>query len=423
MAILQSNEFWNGASKKIADVLQTNGSSAMIVIDFEGLPALDGIFGPLIVDSFLKEAASRLASALQSTDIISCWGRHQIVCCLTYLLSSSHAELAAYKVLNVLSMPFQYMNREIILSTRIGVSISIGSDHSDSVNGLLRQANVALQHACQERESLKIFSHELDELTLLEMDLIVDLERAIDESRIFLVYQPQVKLNSNQIIGTEALLRWTHPLRGPIFPDRMIRTAERTALISKLTLWVMNTALRQTAEFRKAGLQLRTSINMSAHNLREGDLVDLMGETLMIWGIPPELVLIELTETAIMQEHKQCIKTLQAFRDMGIRIAMDDFGTGYSSMALLGKLPIDELKIDISFIREMFTKPEHYKIVVTMIELGHAMGMQVVAEGVEDKGTFDQLRGLGCDIAQGHYIGYPLPQPNLIEHVKNYNKS
>jgi predicted signal transduction protein with EAL and GGDEF domain len=418
--ILESNAFWNGATKKITEARQLNGSAAILVIDFEGLPSLDAIFGPMTVDSFVKMAASRLSAALKPEDLVACWGRYQVVCCISYLLSPSHAELAAYKVLNILSLPFQYLNREIMLFARIGVSI--GSSGNDNVNELLRKANVALQHAFQERESLKIFAADMDELTLLEMDLIVDLERSIDESRIFLVYQPQVKLSSNQIMGTEALLRWTHPQRGPIWPERMIRTAERTALISKLTLWVLNTALKQAADFRKEGLNLRISINMSAHNLREADLVDLVGERLAIWGIPPEFILLELTETAIMQEHKQCLHTLRAFREMGIRIAMDDFGTGYSSMSLLGQLPIDELKIDISFIREMFSKPEHYKIVVTMIELGHAMGMQVVAEGVEDKSTFEQLRNLGCDLAQGHYIGYPLPPPNFIEHVKSYNK-
>lgn len=201
----------------------------------------------------------------------------------------------------------------------------------------------------------------------------------------------------------------------------MIRLAERTGLITKLTYWVFNTVMRQCADYRRAGCDIGVSVNFSAINLRETDLADVVSQGLELWNVPPKHVVIELTETAIMDEHRQTLLILERFKEMGLQISMDDFGTGYSSMALLQKLPIDEIKIDISFIRNMTEKPESEQMVDSIIGLAHKLGMRVIAEGVEDWQIFSRLRELGCDMIQGYLIGRPVILQEFIPMVLNFN--
>lgn len=416
MPTLRYREFLKKAEKVLTRCRADKQLLAVIVIDFEGLSELDSVLGYAAVDAILYEVGVRVSGALHENDLVGYIGRHQVGCILPMLPTRGHAELAGHKLLRVLSEPFQQSDRQVLLVTRIGISLM---NHHDYVLGeLLRQAFSSIRSATNERELIKVYSHDIDELIMLELDLMIDLERAVEESRVFLVYQPQLRVNTNQIIGSEALLRWTHPTRGPIGPESMIRVAERTALISKLTFWVFNTAMRHCAEMQEAGLDLGVSVNFSAHNLREPDLADIVQETVEIWNIPATKIQIELTETAIMEEHKRSITTLTRFKEMGFRIAMDDFGTGYSSMALLGKLPIDEVKIDISFIRDMLKKPEQDRIVASMIDLAHALHMSVVAEGVENLATFERLRELGCDIIQGYFVGHPMPLGQFITNMQ-----
>jgi EAL domain-containing protein (putative c-di-GMP-specific phosphodiesterase class I) len=232
-------------------------------------------------------------------------------------------------------------------------------------------------------------------------------------------YQPQINAVSGKIESTEALLRWNHPHRGSIRTNKLIQVAEGTELMPKLTLWVFHTALRECYEYRKAGLDAGVSINFSADDLRDPELLELVLQGLSLWGVPPGHVTIELTETAVMQNHSNILGTLHRLKDAGLRLAMDDFGTGYSSMARMLDLPLDEVKIDRVFVKHMTTRHTHDRIVDSMINLAHRLDLSVVAEGVEDFVTYERLRALGCDIIQGYFIGKAMPLPELIEAVVN----
>lgn len=420
MPIFQYQDFFNKANEVLWAPNVEKNAIGVVIIDFERFSELDGMLGYLAVDRIAEQVVKRLESSLRETDLIGHMGRHQFACLLSFLSTPSHAELAGNKILRILSEPFVQNGRRFNILPRVGIAIA--GPAVLSVDELLRKANSAVCQARTEREPLKIYSMAIEGHMHFELDLLA-LDVAIEESRVFLVYQPQVDLSTGNVAGAEALLRWTHPQRGPIRPDVMVEVAERTALISKLTFWVFNTALRQCAEYRHAGVDIGISINFSAYNLREPDLVEIVTQGLDLWNVPPEKIVIELTETAIMDGHTSSMQALHAFKDMGLRIAMDDFGTGYSSMSLLRKLPIDELKIDMSFICNMVCNPDHERIVDSMISLAHKLGMRVIAEGVEDKETYEHLRKLGCDLIQGYLIGKPMPLEEFIPTVLAYNQS
>lgn len=403
--------------RTIDDILQESRPAgrrcAALVVDFEGLRDLDGALGYVAVDHIIAQAASRVVEALHPNDVVGMIGRHQLACLLHDLPGEGHAMLAAHKVLRALAPPLVHGERRLVLSPRIGMALSESS--KAGADQLLRNANSAMRQARLQREPVKVFERSADELLLLGIDLWSDLGGAIEEGALFLVHQPQLDLASGRIEATEALLRWTHPQRGPIRPDLMVQVAEGTGLMSRLTLWVFNTALRQCAEYRKSGLSAGISINFSADDIRDPEIVDLVAQGLDLWGVPAGEVIIELTETAVMEGHPGALEALWKFKDMGLRLSMDDFGTGYSSMARLLQLPLDEIKIDMTFIRDVTTSPAHERIVDSIIGLGHSLGLRVVAEGVEDTATLELLRSLGCDTIQGYLIGRPIPLPELID--------
>jgi EAL domain-containing protein (putative c-di-GMP-specific phosphodiesterase class I)/GGDEF domain-containing protein len=413
MQALSYRDFLQAIDGIVHESRQAGRHCAALVVDFEGLADLDGVLGYAVVDDIIDHGASRLVEALQPNDLVGMIGRHQLACLLHDLPGEGHAVLAAHKALRVLTAPFVHGERRLVLAPRIGAALSESSEAG--ADQLLRNANSAMRQARLQREPVRMFERSADELLLLGIDLWSDLGGAIEDGGLFLVHQPQLDLASGRIEATEALLRWTHPQRGPIRPDMMVQVAEGTGLMPRLTLWVFNTALRQCAEYRRAGLQAGISINFSADDIRDPEIVDLVAQGLDLWGIPASEVIIELTETAVMEGHPGALESLWKLKNMGLRLSMDDFGTGYSSMARLLQLPLDEIKIDMTFVRDMTTSPAHERIVDSIIGLGHRLGLSVVAEGVEDAATLELLRSLGCDTVQGYLVGRPMPLPELID--------
>lgn len=411
--MLSYQDFLRTASQALHELHGGSRKNALLIVDFERLTELDGILGYRAVDEILQLVAERIGDALNSEDIVGATGRYQIGCLLVNLLTDNHAILAAHKILRILAQPFTRNNRRIILTSCIGVASN--THHSSDLEQLMSNASFALLQARFNRESIKLFIEEEKEPKLLGVDLWSDLGRAIETSEPHLVYQPQYNISSRRIKSTEALLRWNHPHSGPIRPDKLVRIAEGTELMSRLTLWVFNTALRQCAEYRKAGLDAGVSINLSADDLRNPELPELFEQGLNLWGVPPDDVMIELTETAVMGDNPGSMQTLHELKDIGMKLAMDDFGTGYSSMERLLLLPLDEIKIDMTFVKDMATSPTHERIVHSMIGLGHLLNLHVVAEGVEDLATYKQLKKLGCDTIQGYLIGKGMQLPELIE--------
>ena len=417
MTALSYQDFLQIASRKLCDPNNLGQHNALLLVNFERLAELDGVLGFNAVDAVVRQISSQVKDALSAESLVGITGRYQICCLLVELLSDAHAILAAHKILRILMLPVVLDKRNITLAPRIGVALSNKS--GCALDKLLSDASLAIHQARLEQESIKLFAAETKDPFLSQIDLWSDLGSAIEAGELHLCYQPQINLASGKIESTEALLRWHHPDHGPIRTDKLIQVAEGTALMPKLTLWVFHTALRECSEYRRSGLNAGISINFSADDLRDPELTELVAQGLSLWGVSPGNVTIELTETAIMENHSGTLDTLHKLKDMGLKLAMDDFGTGYSSMARMLDLPLDEVKIDMIFVKHMTTKSAHDRIVDSMISLAHRLNLSVVAEGVEDIATYDRLRTLGCDVIQGYLIGKPMPLPELIQTVSN----
>ncbi len=418
MSVLPYPDFLQTASEILHEQQSVAQRNALLVINLERLPELDGVLGYLTVDEIVQQVSEQLGNELNSKDIVGITGRYQIGCLLVDLSTNGHAMLAAHKVLRILTYPHILGERHIFLLPRIGVALS-RQNSCDEIGELMSNASLAMHQAKTHKESIQLFAEEDDDLLLAGIDLWSDLGQAIEASELYLGYQPQINVSNGRIESTEALLRWNHPSRGPIRPDKMVGVAEGTELMFKLTMWVFHTALRQCAEYRKAGLDAGVSINFSADNIRDRELTELVLQGLNLWGVPPSCVTIELTETAVMENTPGSMETLHELKDIGLKLAMDDFGTGYSSMARLLELPLDEIKIDMIFVKNMMTQSTHKRIVDSMIGLGHRLNLSVVAEGVEDIATYECLRSMGCDIIQGYLIGQAIPVTELIETFAN----
>ena len=245
-----------------------------------------------------------------------------------------------------------------------------------------------------------------------------DLRQAIEGGQLAVHFQPQIEIKSNELLGVEALVRWQHPTHGLIPPVHFIPMAEQTGLVDLLTIEVMEQSLRQAGEWKKAGLSLNVSINMPPSSFKNLDLPETLSEKIEGYGLDPGQVTLEVTETTLMQELTKSLDILTRLRMKGLALSIDDFGTGYSSMVQLYRIPFTEIKIDLSFVKKATTDQEAFAIVKMVTMLGHELGMTVVAEGVEDKMTWDLLHELGCDIAQGYYMARPMTGEALLNWYK-----
>lgn len=248
--------------------------------------------------------------------------------------------------------------------------------------------------------------------------LIGELDHAIRRDQLLLYYQPLVSLSTGQIAHVEALVRWQHPQRGFLLPEQFIPLAEHTGLIKPLSLWVLNTALRQCHVWQQAGLSVEVAVNLSMLNLHDVRLPDRISELLATWNIAPTQLEVEITESALATDPQCAKEILSRLSAIGVRIALDDFGIGYSSLASLKRLPVTEIKIDKSFVMDMAVNTDDATIVRSIIDLGHNLGLKVVAEGVENQITWDLLAAFGCDYAQGYYLSYPLPAAALARWLR-----
>jgi EAL domain-containing protein (putative c-di-GMP-specific phosphodiesterase class I) len=258
-----------------------------------------------------------------------------------------------------------------------------------------------------------VYEPELDQNSPDRLALVGELRRAIDENELVLHYQPKLDIRTNQVVGVEALVRWRHPERGVLSPGEFIGVAEETGLIRPLSLWVLETALRQAREWQTRGYNLSVAVNLSMRNLHDDDLPAIVAEHLSRVGVAADLLVIEITESTLMADPERALNIVERLTDVGARIAIDDFGTGYSSLSYLTRLPVSELKVDQSFVRRMLGATNEAAIVRSTIGLAHDLGLMVVAEGIENAQTLEVLSRLGCDGGQGYHISRPRPADDL----------
>jgi EAL domain-containing protein (putative c-di-GMP-specific phosphodiesterase class I) len=282
----------------------------------------------------------------------------------------------------------------------------------------MRRADVAMYVAKRGHTRVAVYDAKQDQHSPARLQLVGELRRAIDAGGLVLHHQPKASLRTGALVGSEALVRWEHPQRGLVPPDEFVPLAEHTGLIRPLSRWVLDAGLRQCRAWRDQGLQIPVSINLSARDLHDPQLPELVASLLERWDVVPNMLKLEITESAVMADAERAIDVLGRLRSMGVRISIDDFGTGYSSLSYLKRLPVDELKIDRSFVSHLATDDHDLAIVRSTIGLAHDLGLTVVAEGVEDLATWNVLASLGCDVVQGYFLSRPLPADELVRWLR-----
>jgi len=391
--------------------LQGNAPFLLFMLDLDRFKYINDTLGHHIGDQLLQEVGMRLQNSIRTTDTIARLGGDEFAAILP-TDDGDHAGITiAEKILKSLSSPVIIDKRNLTISASIGI-VRCPIDGDDS-NQLLQRADVAMYHAKNNRHGYTFYDNELDKHSILQFNLEADLYQAIENNNLELYYQPKVDLASGQTVAVEALLRWNHPERGFIPPDQFIPLAEHSGLIHPLTRWVINTALKQCAEWHDTGLKIGVATNLSARSLEDTQILDTVRTALRTTKVNPRSLSLELTESAVMADPNRAMEVMSSLCALGTHISVDDFGTGYSSLAYLKKLPVSELKIDKSFVIDMSQDSSDEVIVHSTIDLAHNMGLVVTAEGVENQEVWDKLCALGCDLAQGYYMCKPCSAANL----------
>jgi predicted signal transduction protein with EAL and GGDEF domain len=362
----------------------------------------------------LQQIGPRLSAVLEPADTIARLGGDEFAVLLAQA-GAARAELVAGHILAALDQSFRIADHSVDVACSIGIALSPA--HGSDSDVLLRRADIAMYVAKRSAHGYATYSPEHDQYSPDRLALVGELRRATEAGELTLVYQPKVSLRTNRCVGVEALVRWHHPQRGLIPPDEFIPLAEQTGLIKNVSKWVLNAALGQAHEWSSAGFDVPIAVNLSMRDLHDPDLASNVATMLERWRVGSSRLVVEITENGLMADPNRALQNITALREMGIRIAIDDFGTGYSSLAYLKRLPVDELKIDRSFVRDLATDEDDLAIVRSTIRLGHDLGLSIVAEGVEDVGTWQLLRRLGCDVAQGYYLGRPMAADTLADHL------
>ncbi len=397
----------------IAESRRDGGALAVLLVDCGVVSRADALWGYPAGDTARAQLAQRLSMAvLRERDIIGEPGRDEFALVLTPAEGAGVALLAAQRVMRALAAPLQIGEAEIY--ARPAVGIALFPDNGDDSQSLMAHAKIACHAARDSIERVALYSDTQQRPHVDVLRYESKLRAAIHQNTLELVFQPQFDPASRRIVGLEALLRWQDGELGPIAPDKVIAVAESAGLINDVTFWVISSALRHCATFRDQGLDVPVSINLSPNNLRERDLPDFIDRGLRTWNLAPDRVVVEITETAVLGPREIVDEALTRLKLTGVRLSVDDFGTGYSSMSYLAAMPLDEMKIDLSFVRDMMQVPQHERIVRSMIELGNSLGLTVVAEGVENERTAQRLAELGCHRLQGYWLSPPIGANELL---------
>jgi diguanylate cyclase (GGDEF)-like protein len=383
---------------------------ALLFMDLDRFKDVNNTLGHHIGDQLLQQVASRIEKITPNADVMARLGGDEFAILL--LNTDAHGALVkARQIQDALESPVTINNMEIDIHSSIGIALY--PDHGKDAEVLFRHAEVAMYNAKQHNMAFTTYTADLDSYNLRRLALVGELRSAIENQQMILHYQPKIDLASNQTVGVEALLRWIHPQHGLIPPGEFIPLAEQSDVIRQLTYWVIDEALLQCHAWRQMGYTLNVAVNLSARNLHDPGLPAKIAGLLAKWAVPAAYITLEITENAIMLDPERALKILMRLHNLGVKISIDDFGTGYSSLVYLKKLPVSQIKVDRSFVIDMNHDDDDAVIVRSTIDLGHHMDCQVVAEGVEDKETLEQLRALGCDHVQGYYLSRPLPADDI----------
>lgn len=394
---------------------------AVLHIDLDGFKQINEALGPAVGDQLLKVVAGRIANCVRTTDTLgrtqeegqipslSRLGGDEFTVLLPMLSMPDRAARVAHRVLDAIAVPVSLSGHDVLITCSIGIAAF--PEDGDNIDSIVRNAGAAMHHAKrQQNNSYQFYSSDLHARALHKLDLGNQLRKAIERDEMRLFYQPKINVETGRICGAEALVRWDHPERGLVEPGDFIPLAEENGLIVPLGEWVMRAACQQSKAWQSAGLCThRISVNVSSHQFRQGRLADTLREILSATGADPSLLVVEITEGVLMDDAESNISVLDDLKSMGVRLSMDDFGTGYSSLSYLNSFPLDELKVDRSFVKEIRQAGDHSAIIAAIIAMAHSLELVVVAEGVETQHQLDFLRKQHCDEFQGFIVSRPVP--------------
>ena len=386
---------------------RNSDSAVVMIMDLDHFKEINDTLGHHMGDLLLQEVARRLKRALRDSDTVARLGGDEFGVLLPHVDTPGDATSVAQNLLMHLREPFVLEGMRLEIDASIGLALH--PLHGADNETLQQRADIAMYSAKQSGRGHALFEPELDRHSPRRLALAGGLRSAINEGQIRLYYQPKADLRTGRIMGCEALARWDHPEFGIVGPGEFVPIAEQTGLITPLTSFVLDAALRQVREWKDAGLELSVAVNLSARSFLDTQLAVEIPRLLARWGVEAELLELEITESMLMTDPARAEATLDRLSQIGLTLSVDDFGTGYSSLANLKRLPVDVIKIDKSFVIEMAVDASDAAIVRSTIDLAHNLGLKVVAEGVESEDAWRHLEALGCDYAQGYYLSRPLP--------------
>lgn len=386
---------------------RTSSTVALMIMDLDGFKDINDTLGHHYGDVLLQHVARRLRGEIRESDTFARLGGDEFAFVLPTANDGSAAMRVAKKILLALQQPFELEDQRCEVGASIGISLF--PDHGNDADTLMRRADAAMYHAKRTSLGASLYSSDLERNNSSALALGAELRAAIENNELRLYYQPKLHLRTGVMTRVEALVRWVHPQKGLLLPDEFIPLAEKSGLIKPLTDWVLNDALRQCSEWRERRMPIHVAVNLSTKTLQDHLLPQSVARLLEKWKLPARSLKLEITESSIMADPPHVFAILSLLQSLGVRLSLDDFGTGYSSLVHLRQLPVDEIKIDKSFVMGMATSAGDTAIVRATIDLAHNLGRQVVAEGVDNERTCQVLASLGCDLIQGYCLSRPLP--------------
>ena len=401
--------FQDRVDRALSAAQRDSSNPVVMLLDLDKFKEVNDTLGHHRGDELLKLVGPRIAGVLRSSDTVARLGGDEFAVLLPTAPDAEAGAEVGQKILAALEEPFVVDDAELEVGASLGIACF--PEHGEDVDTLMQRADMAMYVAKGGRHGHQLFDAAGGRPDPLAV--VGDLRRGMSDGELGVLYQPKVDLRTGEVRGAEALVRWEHPLRGLVLPDSFVGHAEHTGLIRPLTLHVLDTALEQARDWRRAGLDMTVAVNLSMRSLLDRALIEDVGALLGKWDVPAQVLELELTESTIMADPQRAREILDALHELGVGLSIDDFGTGYSSLGKLKQLPVDEIKIDRSFVVGMASDHSDATIVRSTIDLARNLGLRVVAEGIEDRRVCDQLARLGCDLGQGYYFSRPLDGTTL----------
>jgi len=413
--------FADRLAQNLAEARRRDEQLAVMFFDLDRFKVVNDTLGHSAGDALLQQVASRLTEVLREVDTLARMGGDEFTMILNGVQGAGDAEIVAQRALRACSTPFIIEGQELFVSASAGISM-FPSDGTDAET-LVRNADAAMYQAKENgRSTCHVYDNTITESAVTRITFETDLRRAMDKDELVLYYQPRLSISTGEILGAEALLRWRHQTLGLVPPAEFVPLAEETGLITAIGDWVLDQACKQNKHWQDVGHRaIDVAVNVSARQFRQHDLKQSVARALESSGLDPTWLVLELTESTIMSDAHAATILLQELRAMGVHLSIDDFGTGYSSLNYLKRFPIDSLKIDRSFIKEITTNPDDAAIAEAVIAMAHSMRMWVTAEGVESLEQLELLRSLNCDEMQGYFISRPVPAEEFEELLRNHH--